>query len=417
MQTIARACVTISRDAPSSPVKNRWLALAVIFVTRLSFGFQFQSIASVGPLLLDDLRLSYAQLGWLIGLFSLPGVVLAFPGGLLGRRFGERPIAIVGLTLMALGALITAWSSTFAPACAGRTLSGAGFVLANTVLAKMVADWFTGRELATAMAVMLTAWPVGIGVALVSLGGLASAFSWRTALEACAIASALGLVLIVAFYRRPPGATAVRAELTASIHRQEIRLSVVGGIVWGTVNASLLVFLGFAPGFLLADGASVAEAGAIVSVALWMTLITIPLGGQLVDRLGHGDYAIVFGAVATALCMGALPGFGAPTFWCVMVALAIAPLPGAIMALLPRAVRPETLATGFGIFYSVYYAVVALAQPLAGLVRDRVGTAASPVLFAAVVMGLTAVAHLVFIAMAPPSGREVRPPASGPERA
>jgi MFS family permease len=379
-------------------VRNRWLALAVVFVTRLSFGFQFQSIGSVGSLLVDDLHLTYAQLGWLIGLFSLPGVVLAFPGGLLGRRFGERPIAILGLALMALGALITAWSSTFAPACVGRALSGAGFVLANTVLAKMVADWFTGRELTTAMAVMLTAWPVGIGLALVSLGGFASAFSWRTALEAGALASALGLVLIVGVYRRPSGAVAP-AESTVSIQRHEIRLSIVGGIVWGTVNASLLVFLGFAPGVLLAAGSSVGEAGAIVSIALWMTLITIPLGGQLVDRLGHADYAIVFGAVATALCMGALPGFGAPTFWCVMVALAIAPLPGAIMALLPRAVRPETLATGFGIFYSVYYVVVALAQPLAGLVRDRISTAGSPVLFAAVVMGLTAVAHLVFVAM------------------
>ena len=401
-------------------MSNRWIALAVVFVARLSFGFQFQSIASVAPLLVDDLHLSYVEVGWLIGLFSLPGVVLAFPGGLLGRRFGERPVAVGGLALMTVGALITAWSSTFLRASAGGTLCGAGFLLANLVFAMMIADWFRGKELATAMAVMLTAWPVGIGLALVSLGGLASRFSWRTAVEAGGLAAALGLVLILALYRRPPEATVTPTVSAVSIARQEIRLSVVGGIAWGTVNASLLVFLGFAPGLLLAEGASVAEAGAIVSVALWLTLITIPLGGQLVDRLGHADYAIVFGAVATALCMGALPGFGAPAFWCVMVALAIAPLPGAITALLPRTVRPETLATGFGIFYSVYYAVVALAQPVAGLVRDRMGTAASPVMFAAVVMGLTAVAHLVFIAMrATPiymggSGRPPKPPyASG----
>ena len=380
-------------------MSNRWIALAVVFVARLSLGFQFQSIASVSPLLVDDLRLTYAELGWLIGLFSLPGLVLAFPGGLLGRRFGERPVAVAGLALMALGALITAGSSSFLPAAVGRTLSGAGFVLANTVFAKMIADWFAGKELATAMAVMLTAWPMGIGLALVSLGAVASAFSWRTAVEAGALAAALGLALIFALYRRPPGATAPSATAAASIRSQEVRLSVVGGIAWGTVNGALLVFLGFAPGLLVSEGASVAQAGAIVSVALWVTFVTIPLGGQVVDRLGHADYAIVFGAVATALCIGALPGFGAPAFWCAMVAIAIAPLPGAIMALLPRTVRPETLATGFGIFYSVYYAVVALVQPLAGLVRDRVGTAASPVVFAAVVMGLTAVAHLVFIAM------------------
>ena len=404
-------------------MSNRWLALAVIFVARLSFGFQFQSVASVAPLLVDDLRLSYAELGWLIGLFSLPGVVLAFPGGLLGRRFGERPVAVVGLALMVLGGLITAGSPGFAAAAVGRALSGAGFVLANIVFAKMIADWFAGKELATAMAVMLTAWPTGIGLGLVSLGAVASRFSWRTAVEAGALAAALGLVLILGLYRRPPGAVVTATMAAAPIGRQEIRLSVVGGLTWGTVNGALLVFLGFAPGLLVAEGASVAQAGALVSVALWLTLVTIPLGGQIVDRLGHADYAIVFAAVATALCMGALPGFGAPAFWCVMIALAIAPLPGAIMALLPRAVRAETLATGFGIFYSVYYAVVALVQPLAGLVRDRVGTPASPVVFAAVVMGLTAVAHLVFVAMhmggsgrppsppTPPGGREVRPPA------
>ena len=60
MQTIARGCVTILGDGPPGPMSNRWLALAVIFVARLSFGFQFQSVASVAPLLVDDLRLSYA---------------------------------------------------------------------------------------------------------------------------------------------------------------------------------------------------------------------------------------------------------------------------------------------------------------------------------------------------------------------
>ena len=108
--------------------------------------------------------------------------------------------------------------------------------------------------------------------------------------------------------------------------------------------------------------------------------------------------AVVVGS-GRAVAVGALPGFGAPTFWCVMIALAMSMPPGAIMALLPRAVRPEILGTSFGIFYSVYYAVVALAQPLAGFVRDRAGDAASPIIFAALLMGATAITHLVFIAM------------------
>ena len=379
--------------------RNRWVMLAVVFLARLSFGIQFQAISAVGPTLVDDLHLTYAQLGWLIGLFSLPGVVAALPGGWLGQRFGERPVAVAGLACMTAGPLITGTSDTFLGAAIGRAVSGAGFVAANTVFAKMVADWFAGKELATAMAVLLTAWPTGIGLALMSLGALASATSWRLAVDASALVAALGAALIVVFYRRPPDAMAAPPVTIGTIRRRDVRLAVTGGITWGALNGSLLVFVGFAPSLLIGNGASVAQAGAIVSVTLWVTLISIPLGGHLVDRVGHADYVIVFGAVATALCIGAVPGFGAPLFWCVMVALAISTAPGAIMALLPHAVPPDRLTIAFGIFYSVYYAVVALAQPVAGLVRDRLGDAGAPVLFAAVLMSVTAVAHLVFIAM------------------
>ena len=32
------------------------------------------------------------MLGTLIGIYKLPGVFLAYPGGLLGRRFGLKPV-------------------------------------------------------------------------------------------------------------------------------------------------------------------------------------------------------------------------------------------------------------------------------------------------------------------------------------
>ena len=40
----------------------RWTALTVLTAARTSMGFQFQSIGSVSPLLIADLRLTYADL-------------------------------------------------------------------------------------------------------------------------------------------------------------------------------------------------------------------------------------------------------------------------------------------------------------------------------------------------------------------
>lgn len=378
---------------------SRWTMLAVVFVARLSLGFQFQSIASVAPPLMSGLHLSYAELGWLIGLFSLPGVVIALPGGLLGRRFGERDVAVAALAFMVVGALIVAASSTFLLACVGRTVSGIGFVIANTVFAKMVADWFAGKEIATAMAVMLTAWPAGISVALIALGAMATAFSWRMGLQATAIVAAVALVLMLAVYRQPPHPGATAPVAGAKITRAEAQLAMVGGVTWGMLNGAVLVFVSFTPGLLIEEGASMTEAGAIVSLMLGVSAVTIPLGGYLVDRVRRDDLIIIANVVQTGAAMAALALLGAPLFWSIVVAMTIAGAPGAIMALLPRAVRPEVLGTAFGAFYSVYYAVVALAQPAAGIVRDVFGRAEAPVVFAGVLMGLTALVHLAFMAM------------------
>ncbi len=36
---------------------NRWFILAVLFLARTSMGFQFQSVASVSPFLIDELAI------------------------------------------------------------------------------------------------------------------------------------------------------------------------------------------------------------------------------------------------------------------------------------------------------------------------------------------------------------------------
>ena len=55
----------------------RWTMLVVLFLVRLAMGYQFQVVASVSPHLVDDLGLSYTQIGTLIGFFLLPGIFIA----------------------------------------------------------------------------------------------------------------------------------------------------------------------------------------------------------------------------------------------------------------------------------------------------------------------------------------------------
>src|SRR5258707_15253050 len=81
---------------------RRWVILAVLFAARAATGFQFQSVGSAANLLMQDLAIDYSQIGMRLGAYLLPGVIVAFPAGLLGRRFREKKFGLAGLALMAI---------------------------------------------------------------------------------------------------------------------------------------------------------------------------------------------------------------------------------------------------------------------------------------------------------------------------
>ena len=78
------------------------------------------------------------------------------------------------------------------------------------------------------------------------------------------------------------------------------------------------------------------------------------------------------------------------------------------MALLPRAMPPDRLATGFGVFYTVFYVMMALTQPAAGLVRDVAGDPRAPIFFAALVMASTVIGLAIFRRIEGHTTREAR---------
>jgi MFS family permease len=379
-------------------VSRRWTMLLVVFFTRTSMGFQFQSIAAITPFLVPAFDLSYAQVGLLMGLFLLPGTVIALPGGLLGQRFGSLRVTIAGLGLMVLGGMIVAYSLGLGSAALGRTLAGIGGVLLNIMLARMVAEWFRGREIQTAMGVMLAAWPFGMALALAALGPLAAATSWRVAEYGTVAVAGLALALIALVYQDPPGGETAAgiAGLRLGLPGRVWALAVSAGVAWALLNSAVIVVASFAPTFLMAQGLSVGEAGALTGLALWISIVSVPFGGLVADRLNRPRLLIIGGCLVTALTIACTARLPLPVLWLLLSGVLAGVAPGILMALLPRAVAPEHLATALGIYYGLFYLGMALSQTVAGWLRDLTGDPALPLLFAAGLMASTVLAVAVF---------------------
>ena len=270
-------------------------------------------------------------------------------------------------------------------------------ILVNIMLARMVAEWFRGRELQTALGLMLAAWPFGMALALMMLGPLALLASWRVAEYATVVAAGLALGVMALIYQEPPGSDGGEAARPRrNVPSRVWALAVSAGIGWALLNASIIVVASFAPSFLMSRGASVSEAGLITGAALWISIVSVPLGGLVADRVNRPRLLIVAGCLVAAVAMIAIACAPMPALWMVVTGILLGLPPSIMMALLPRAVPAEHLATALGVFYVLFYLGMAVSQTLAGLLRDLSGDPAMPLLFAAALMAFTVPAVALF---------------------
>lgn len=366
-------------------IGQRWLVLIVLFVARSSMGYQFQSIASMAPWIDSEFHVGYAVIGSLIGLYTIPGAILSLPGGLFGARFGDRAVCLTGLLLMIGGGLLSCVGDTVLPLTAGRLISGAGAILFNLVLTKMATDWFAGREIVFAMGTLMSSWPFGIALGLIVQGRIAEALGWRPSMALAALFCLFSLVLVLALYRPPADGQAVAAGGTwwNPPDWSSLRSLLVACVAWSSFNLGLILLLGFGTDLLAARGMAVLDASAVTSIPLWIAILSIPIGGFLVQRskapgLLAGLSYVAAAAALVALCLDAWPIIA-----CIAFGLAIGPGPGAIMALPSRVLRPEHRLTGLGIFGSLYAVIVGIGPWLAGRLAETAHTPAAAVLLGA----------------------------------
>ena len=344
-------------------------------------GFQFQSVATLSYSLVAQFSVTYTELGLLISCYLLPGIVVAYPGGTLGKRFGDKQMAILGLTLMVVGGLVDGTSMNYAAFLGGRLIAGIGAVLLNVLLLKMATDWFLGREIGTALALLVSSWPVGIGIALIVLPWIAITFSVPSAFLSTAVAAAVVLVLFAAIYRPPEKAAMPEGGSSFRLSWREKGLVSLAGAVWAFFNVGCIIVLSFTPSLLSAQGISAREAGIATSFASWTLIGTMVLGGILLDRIGYATALMTTSFAVLGLSMMLLPS--APSFALIAFIGAVAGLPCGAMLVLPTEVlRPQSRAPGMGVFYTWYYVGMTLLTPAAGLARDLSGNPGAPLIFA-----------------------------------
>lgn len=366
----------------------RWRILALLFLARIGLGFQFQTVASVGDNLVVAYGLDYAGIGVLIGLFMAPGLFLAIPAGYWGRFVSDRIMVVLGLGVLAFGGFVSSLAAESWTIGLGRIFAGAGFLFTTLYFTKMVADWFEGREIATAMSVLVMSWPFGIAMGQVGHAWLAGTYGWQLPFQVASAYCLLAALGVFLFYRAPHDLPSATSGSGAALTGQEWRLIFCAAAAWGVFNAAYVTYLSFAPKVLENLGQTAVAAAGVISIGSWIMIVSGALCGQIVDRFGGRNVVLTvcMGGAIFSLLLLSVPraGLGASLLFGL---IGMAPA-GVIMAMSGQAMRPQVRAFGMGIFFTVYYAIMLVTPPVAGAIRDATGNAEGPIWLAIMLFAL-----------------------------
>ncbi|MEN8163104.1 MAG: MFS transporter, partial [Acidobacteriota bacterium] len=166
-------------DTSPPPPPNRWLVLVSAVVSFFAVAVTFFAVPPLIPSLVEHFGLSNFQIGLLVGSIAIPAVFLSTPLGAAIDRWPPRATGNFGLGIMLIGASLFAAAPNYIALLTGRFLFGIGGLVINLLLARLLTEAFSGKQLALAMGIFMAVYPAGMISIFSSHSLMLGAFGWR----------------------------------------------------------------------------------------------------------------------------------------------------------------------------------------------------------------------------------------------
>jgi MFS family permease len=295
-----------SREDGREPIaREAWTRLAACTAAAALLQLDGTVITVALPTVARDLHVSNSSTALILSAYFAAYMLMLFPGGRLVDRLGARWVALLGLSVFAVGAALGAVASSLGLLCATRVLQGIGAGLVSPAALAGAISGFPPERRGTALGI----WGASAGMAnLIGplLGGLLTvAFGWRAdwwALVPLAGAAAWGV------WRHVP-------SIVYEVGDGK-RVSVLNRTVAAAALVAGLTFAVMIGTFYLAEqylqktvGYSALGASAVLVVVALLVGAAAPLAGGLVDARGERLPTILgFLGAGVGMAILAIPG-------------------------------------------------------------------------------------------------------------
>ena len=380
----------MEESTTTTPAVSRWWILFLVHFSVLAFAINFQVIPPLVPKLVSDIGLSHTQAGVLMGLFTLPGIFLALPGGRVSDAIGPRNVALWSLAMLTAGPFLMLplhpWFLY-----AGRLCSGVGGAVLVVVAPQIIIRFFKGRELGLAMGIFNTAVPLGTILAFNILGAVAG---WAGIPIVLMITASSSLIALAAFYLTYADPPQPVREATPKGALSGLGTSIwLVSLVWVLFNISILAYFTFTIDHFIASGMEGSMARFVSSLPMLLSIFLTPVAGFAMHRYGFRWSLPLVGCAlsSAAIFLIRSPEHSMIIVWSIVLGLGISLTPPAVFTLVGEVVPASRVGTGYGLLTTIFNLGVFFGIPLIGQVRDLTSSYSTSFVIMAIVMASAAV--------------------------
>jgi len=339
----------------------RWSVL--LFISLAMFGnyYVYDSIAPVAKLMKEQLGFSDTNIGLLMGIYSVPNVVMVLIGGVIIDWIGTKKSSLLFSVLCMVGAVVTSFGGGQLWLMAlGRLVFGLGAESLIVAITTVLAKWFKGKELSLAFGINLTVARLGSFAADNSPTWAQRYFdSYQYPLM---IASAFGVisVLAVIFYILMDNKARSYFQMGAEQKQERIKFSEIFKfnksfwyitLLCVTFYSAIFPFRTFAIKFFQEQhGLPIQAAGFANSIIILATMIGTPLFGMYIDRHGKRASLMILGSLLIVpVYLGMVYTQIHPLFFTAVMGVAFSLVPAAMWPSVALIVAEKKLGTGYGL--------------------------------------------------------------------
>lgn len=245
--------------------KTAWVVMLGVFLAGIVMAFAQYKVTGVlaspdptAPSIARDLVLDNATAGWLLSLFTLVGIFLAFPAVAIIKKWGIKVGGLAALAFAIVGGVVGLFADNAAAIIIARVIEGFGLGFIGVIAPSAIVMWFPIEKRGAPMGIW-SSWQMwGIcgsfffGIPITNAFGDAFGYAWKNLWVVGLILLVVAIVIYAVFVKVPPEGenhadlndeTAGKVSIFAACKYKNAWIMALAGFAFGISNSTVIAWI------------------------------------------------------------------------------------------------------------------------------------------------------------------------------